>query len=262
MLIVACRAAAGTTGIDVRRALPPNRRDDLLHAVDRAHAKKRHAAMRNPPARRELEPVDAAVTGADPIDVERLRDDDVVGPRLRDTAHLGQVRDAGKAAALFVHGPADLDRARHRHAGARDGLGRKDGGRDAGFHVADTAADDAAVAKHTGKRIHRPAIARRHDIDMSVQMDDGPGAAPARADDVDAWVAGRVLGAALSRDVLDFETAARQAIAEKPRADFVVLSGGVDGRDAHQRLCELDDLVRRAIDFRDDPIDGMHASTF
>ena len=54
---------------------------DDPHVLDGADAVERHAAMRGASVRRHLEPVDAAMPDADPIDVERLGDDHVIDPR-------------------------------------------------------------------------------------------------------------------------------------------------------------------------------------
>ena len=125
MLIVACRAPAGTTGTAVRRDASAgirtfaHRLQQPAHAVDGADAEKRHAAVPDPAARGHLEPVHAAMADADAIDVQRLGDDDEIGAPLRDASGLGQPRDAGEAAALFVDGAADLDRARAASRPAR-----------------------------------------------------------------------------------------------------------------------------------------------
>ena len=109
---------------------------------------------------------------ADAIDVERLGNDDEVGSPLRDPPALGEMRDAGEAAALFVHRAADLDRARQRDAGALDRFGGKHRRGDAGLHVADAAAVDPAVAHQPAERIDRPAVAGRHDVDVAVEVHD------------------------------------------------------------------------------------------
>ena len=94
-----------------RLQLPLHPVEHEAHVLDRARPEERHAAVRDAAARHHFEPVDAAMADADPIDVERLRDDDVVGPLGAEPAVLGEPGDAGEAAALFVHRAADLDRA-------------------------------------------------------------------------------------------------------------------------------------------------------
>ena len=143
MLSVACRAPSGTTGIAVVRAASAGSSsrshaiEHHAHVLDRADAEERHAAVRDAAARHHLEPVHAAMADADAIDVQRLGDDDVVGPRralMRPCSR--EPGDAGKAAALLVDGAADLDGAVQLDAGAADRLGRVDRGGDAGLHVA------------------------------------------------------------------------------------------------------------------------------
>ncbi len=79
---VACRAPGGTTGTAVVR--DASRGAQLpLHPIEHAapmwsialDPEERHAAVGDASARQHLEPVDAAMTDADPIDVERLGDD-------------------------------------------------------------------------------------------------------------------------------------------------------------------------------------------
>ena len=198
-------------------------------------AEKRHAAMRDASARQHFEPVHAAVADADAIDVQRLGDDDVVGPRGAEAAVLGEPGDAGKAAALFVDGAADFDRAvaaRRRRGGC---LRPQRAPRDSGLHVARSAAVNPPVDDVAAERIARPAIAGRHDVEVAVQVHDRVRRAPApRADDVDARVAAGVLGTALGGEVLDLEGAALQAIANQARAVVVGLAGRVDRRNADQ----------------------------
>ena len=94
---------------------------------------------------------------------------------------------------------------------------------------------------------------------MPVQVDDTSSAAPPRANDVDARMLSGVLWTAVRGVIFDLETAAGQLAAEKPGARLVLFSRRIDGRNAHERLCERDDLVRRAIDLRHDSVGGMHA---
>ncbi len=98
MLSVACRAPGGTTGTSVRRVgehrqqLVANLLQQLAHAVDGADAEERHAAVRDVAVGGHLEPVDAAVPDAHPIDVQRLGDDAVVGPGRRQAPVLARAR--------------------------------------------------------------------------------------------------------------------------------------------------------------------------
>ena len=217
-LMVAWRAASGTTGIDVTRPASAGssspRIADSTSVMPSIALTPRNGmlpcAIR--PTQRQLEPVDAAMADADAVDVQRLRNDDVVGPRFGDAALLRQPRDAGKAAALFVHRAADLDRPRQRHAGARDRFRRVDGRGEARFHVAHASPEDPAITHHAGEWIERPPVAGRHDIDVPVQVHDRSAAAPTRRDDVHAGVTGGVLGPAVGDDVLDVELALPQVI--------------------------------------------------
>ena len=59
-------------------------------------------------------------------------------------------------------------------------------------------------------------------------------------------------------DVVHVESKGGEAIAEQVRAVLVELARGVDGRNAHEIARQLDDLVLRAVDFRDDPVDVIH----
>ena len=84
MFRVEARAAAGTTGIAVRRAASAGQRLASISAMHRAHvphravAEERHRAVGDPAEGLELGPPDAAVPEADPVLVQRLGDDDVV----------------------------------------------------------------------------------------------------------------------------------------------------------------------------------------
>ena len=125
---------------------------------------------------------------------ERLGDDHEIGPSLRNPPDLGEVRHAGKAAALFVHGAADFQRPRQPHARARDRFSGEHRRRDTGLHVADAAAVNLSVPHQTAERIHRPAFARRDDIDVAVEVNDRSRTSAPGADDVHARIPRRVLG--------------------------------------------------------------------
>jgi hypothetical protein len=175
------------------------------------------------------------VTDADPVHVQRLGDDDVVGPHGAETPVLGEPRDAGKPAALFIHGAADFNRAIQRDAGAADAFDRKERRGDSGLHVARSAAVDPAVDDVTAKWIARPALAGRHDVEMAVQVHDGVRrASMAGSDDVDARVPQCVLGKAFGREVFDLEGAALEAISNEVGAVVVSLTGRIDGRNANE----------------------------
>ena len=118
MFRVERRAPSGTTGMRVR--LLVERREQLLleglehraHVAHRAIAEERHRAVRDLALGLDLGPPDAAMAEADAVLVERLGDDDVVDPRLREIALLGQVGDAAEAAGFLVDRAGNLDRAR------------------------------------------------------------------------------------------------------------------------------------------------------
>ena len=79
-----------------------------------------------------------------------------------------------------------------------------------GLHVARAAAVDRPSLTTPPNGSTRPAVAGRHDVEMAVQVDDRPRPAAPRADDVDARMPRRVLGAPLGGDILDVEAARRR----------------------------------------------------
>ena len=194
-----------------RQQLSPHAREQHVHVIDRTHAMEGHAAVCDPPFRLDCEPVHAAMSDADAIDVERLGDDDEVSALLAETTVLGQPGDACKSAALLVDGATDLDGAVQLDSRTTDGLGGEDRGGKARLHIARSATPDPAVAHLAAKRIDRPAVAGRHDIEVAVEMHDRPIAPPPpRSDDVDARVGAGVLGTSLSRVVFDLEPTGAQ----------------------------------------------------
>ncbi len=218
--------------------------------------------MRDASARQHFEPVHAAVTDADAVHVQRLGDDDVVGPHGAETPVLGEPGDAGKPAALFIHGAADFNRAIELDAGAPDAFDRKERRGNSGLHVARSSAVDPAVDDVTAEWIARPAFAGRHDVEMPVQVHDRVRRASMPGpDDVDARVALRVLGKAFGREVLDLESATLQAISNEVRAVVVRLTGRIYRRDADEIGGERDSLRRRRIDLSKDAVDlcGAHS---
>jgi hypothetical protein len=187
---------------------------------------------------------------ADPVDVEGLRDDGVVGPALRDAPLLGQVGDSREAPALLVDRPADLDRAGQNGPGPPERLAGMDRGRDARLHVAGPAAPDLAVADGAAERVHRPAGAGRHDVDVAVQVYDRTRAAPPpRPHHVHPRVRGRVLWPALGGVVLHLEAAAAEARAQQASAVRVELPGRIHRGDADQLGGEFHHLVGEGVDF-------------
>ena len=244
-----------------RLQLGPDRLEHVRHRVDRIDAEKRHAAVRDAAANRQLEPVNAAMADADPVDVQRFRNDDVVGLSLRDPAALCEPCDACEAAAFLVDRSADLDRAGKRDVGPPQRFGREHRGGKARLHVADPTAVDLPVANERGKRVDGPACASRHDVGVAVQVNDRSARrSTARADDIHARIAGRVLGTPFGDDVFDVKAGPDQAIADQPRARFVRLAGRIDRGHADELRRERDDLVDRAIDLADHAVDDVLAA--
>ena len=120
--------------------------------------------------RGDFEPVDAAMPGVDAIGVGGFGDDHGVGAVGAEASLLRQPGHAGKAAALFIDRPTDLDRADQLNAGAPDRFGGVDGRGDTGLHVAGAASVNAPVAHQATERIDRPPGTGRHDIEMTVQV--------------------------------------------------------------------------------------------
>src|SRR5204862_1494615 len=172
----------------------------------------------------------------------------------RQPAGFGEVGDAGKATALLVDRSADFDGSRQPNARAPDRLCRKHRRGNACFHIARTAAEDLPVARGAGKRSHRPAAARRHDVEVPVQVHDRARSASSGADDVDARMPGRVLGPPSGGDVLDGEAAPRETLADEARAGGVLVAWRIDRRNPNEIGRVLHDLIGCAIDLFDDAI--------
>ena len=112
----------GRARVERRLQLTTHAIENDTHVLDRAHAKKRHAAMTDATTRRDLEPVDAAMADRDAIGIRRLRDDDRVRAVSAEPALLREPRHARETAAFFVDGPADLDGAVQLDPGAANRL--------------------------------------------------------------------------------------------------------------------------------------------
>ena len=193
------------------------------------------------------------------IDIQWFGDDHEGRSSSGDPPHRCQVRHAGKPAAFLVDGSTDLEQTGHLDPTSSYRLSRENGRGNAGFHVADAATDDAAVANRALERIDRPPEPGRHDVDVAVQMNAWPVVRSATRPD---HVHPRILrGMALVRvgdDVLDVEMMPLQPIAKDMRARFILVAGRVDGRNPYEIARELHDLVGGSIDFVDDAIDGVH----
>ena len=174
---------------------------------------------------------------------------------------LRQPGDAGKAAALFVHRAADLDRRRVRDAGAPDRLDRKHRRGNAGLHVAGAAAVQLAVEDFAAKRIARPAAAGRHHVEVAVEMDGRPLAVPWRPTTLMRGMLRGVLLAADRRQQLDVCAMRAQLVADHARAGFVFVPGRIDGRNADQPRREIDDLVARTVHFRQHTVESAATIT-
>src|SRR5271166_3155058 len=72
--------------------------DDRMHVAHGAITEKRHRAVRDATVRFDLGPPNPAVTDANPIDIEGLRDDDVIDARRREPTALGQIGNAAETA--------------------------------------------------------------------------------------------------------------------------------------------------------------------
>ena len=241
-----------------RRQLGAHVLEQPAHGLDGARAQKRHAPVRDPAARRHFKPVHAAVADADAIDIKRLRNDHVIGAALRQPAGFGEVGDAGKATALLVDRSADFDGSRQPNARAPDRLCRKHRRGNACFHVARTAAEDLPVAHGAGKRIHRPAAARRHDVEVPVQVHDRARPTPPGADHVDTRVPRRVLGPAFRGDVLHSKAAPPEIAADKTRTRLVFVARRIHRRNADEIDHVLHDLIGGPIDFGNDAVGVSH----
>ena len=208
----------------------------LGRGVDRRDAEKGHRTVGDAAPRHDPEPENAAVADADPRRTERLGDDHVVRRAAGDPADLSQVGDASVAAAFFVDRAADLERSTQADAAAPHRFGGEHRGGDAGLHVGRAAAVEPAVPDLAAERVDRPAVSRRHHVDVPVQVQGRSRApAPAQAEHVDL---GTLRIAAGTLDVLGLETVRFEPYAEQLRALPVGVAGRVDRWHADQFRCE------------------------
>ena len=239
-----------------RHELAVKRVDDSRHMLDGADAEKGHAAMRDASVRGDFEPIDAPMSDADAIDVQRFRDDHVVGARGSNPLLLTEERHAGEPAAFLVDRAADFNAAVQAHACAANRFCGVYRSGDSGLHIAGAASVNAAAPDYAAKRIDGPSVAGRHDIEMSVEVHEGSRLrAGAEPYDVDSRVTARVFRAIESRDVLDVELELRKPFADEPGARFVRFARRIDRRYPDEILRELDDLACRSIDFGEHAID-------
>jgi hypothetical protein len=215
-----------------------------LHVPDRAVAEERHGAVRDAAMCLDLRPPHAAMTDADPIDVEGLGDDDVIDARRREPAPLGEIMNAAVAARLLVDGARDLERAGQRLAAVDESLHRDDGGGDAALHVAGAAAEHLSVPHDSRKRVDRPARARLHHVDVAVEVHARPGtAALAARDYIDPRIALAVARRSFGTHIIQHEPAPLEPLADELRARPVSLARRVHRGIAHERTSELHQLL-------------------
>src|SRR4029077_8305245 len=106
-------------------------------------------------------------------------------------------------------------------------------------------------------RTHAPPAPGGPDLGGPVGGHARPGAAPPRADDVDARMSRGVLGKPLGRDVFDRERAAREVVDEEAEQGLVLPARRVACRNPDQTRSELIDLVSGALDFGKHTVDGL-----
>ena len=109
------------------------------------------------------------------------------------------------------------------------------------------------------ERIARPAETDRHDVEVAVEMNrralGRSGLAP---EDVDPRMLGRVFDSSRRRQQMHFRPVRAQLVTDQRRACLVFVTGRIDRRNANQPRRKVDDLIARAIDFRQHAID-LHA---
>ena len=207
---------------------------------------------RDAPVRLHLEPVDAAVADADPVDVERLGDDHVVGPVLAGDApcSASQATPAKPPLSSSTVPLTSMVPGRS-HAGAPQRLGRVDRRGDA----------RPSCRRRRGRRSGRRGRRRRTDPPSSRRRPaprrSGRSGAPAgaalrparRPITLTRGYAPVCSGRPSAVDILDVEAASARGVAdEAARTVLVVLARRVHRRDADQVGGEVDDLVGRVVD--------------
>src|SRR5204863_5984158 len=185
------------------------------HRVRRVVAELRHAAVRGHAARGDLGPIDAAVTDADAIYVERLGDDDVIGAVRGDQALIAELGDAGESAALLVDRAALFDAASQRQPGAADGLDGVDRRRDPGLLVRGAASPQTPLRDRPVERRVAPGrrVAGRDHVEVAVEVERRPRALTLEPpEDVHPW---GTVGDVPRADVLDGVAERAQALADE-----------------------------------------------
>ena len=197
---------------------------------------------------------------ADPVHVEGLRNDHVVGALGPEMALLAQPLDPGEAAALFVHTATDFDGAGELHPSAPNRFDRDDGCRNARLHVTGTPPEDLPVGHHAGEGVDGPARAGRHHVDVTVQVD--AGALPIEAaQHIHPRMARAVVGMVFSDQVLHGHARRLQAIAQQFCALAIVFAGRVDRGNSDQLAAQLHHLFGSAIYLGKHPLARVHSET-
>ena len=141
------RAAGGSTGMAVVRVLSAGLSSrsiaEMKSAILPIALMPRNGMLPCAIAaqRGDFEPIHAAMSQADAVDVERLGDDHEVGAIAADIAVFSQIRHARESAALFVDGSALLHGAGQIDARAPDRFDAIDRRGDTGFLIGDAAAE-------------------------------------------------------------------------------------------------------------------------
>ena len=133
------------------------------------------------------------------------------------------------------------------------------------FMSQDAAAIQPVADDLAAKRIARPALPRRHHVEVTVEVNRRPlDAAVVTPDDVDAGMARGVFELADGRQQVDVGAVRAQLIANRVGAGLVFLARRIHGGNANEPRREIDDLVGSAINFGEDAIGvgGRHAGNF
>ena len=214
-----------------------------------------HAAVCGVAVCDHIEPVDAPVSQADTGGPERLGNDGVAGVVARDDPGFAEVRHAREAAALLVDGGADVHGSLELDSRPPQRLDREDRRGDPRLHVRRAPPVDAPPAHQARERVDRPAVTRRHHVEVAVQVEPRAsrnGRSPPH--DVHPRVCGGVLGASLGLHVLHREARLLQPPSDQLRAVAVARSRGIHRGDADHLRREGHDFVARGLHFGEDAV--------
>jgi hypothetical protein len=149
--------------------------------------------------------------------------------------------DTRQATALFIDGGTDLEASLKFESAPADCLRRVDGGCQSGLHVRASPSVERSIPHEPGEGVDGPTVAWWNDINVTVQVEAGPGAAsPATADDVDSGVFVGVFVKSFSRMKLDLEAEVSQASSDMLGTSAVVAPRRIDSWDAQELAGELD----------------------